>query len=205
MRMWERPASVATSSPATVGPEAEVTTTEGAPIGRPPIERRRTFPGQHSATLTRARDFYSTPQGKKLVRFVLVSIVSAIISFVLLAIIYGGLHLWSEVPSTLVATILASIPNYYLNRRWVWGKSGRSRVWREWIPFWAITILGLVLALVAAALAHNFSNAHDLGHVARTIVLLASNLIAFGSRWILKFVILNRVFRPDPATTVATS
>jgi hypothetical protein len=75
---------------------------------------------------------------------------------------------------------------------------------REWIPFWAITILGLVLALAAAALARNFSNAHDLGHVARTAVLLASNLIAFGSRWILKFVILNRVFRQDPATAAAT-
>jgi len=170
----------------------------------PTIEGRRTFPGQDSAALTRALAYYSSPRGKKLVRFVLVSIVSAIISFLLLAIIYGGLHLWSEVPSTLVATVLASIPNYYLNRRWVWGKSGRSRVMREWIPFWAITILGLVLALAAAALAHNFSNAHDLDHVARTAVLLASNVIAFGSRWILKFVILNRVFRQDPATTAAT-
>ena len=201
MSMWGRPASVAVSGPPSVGPESDVTRGEAASVGIPPTERHRTFPGQDSAALTRMVAYYNNPRGKKLVRFVLVSIVSAIISFLLLAIIYGGLHLWSEVPSTLVATILASIPNYYLNRRWVWGKSGRSRVWREWIPFWSITILGLVLALAAAALARNFSNAHDLDHVARTVVLLASNLIAFGSRWILKFVILNRVFRQDPATT----
>ena len=97
-----------------------------------------------SVVLDRTWSFYGTPQGRKLVRYGLVSVVSACIGFSLLILIYGVLQLWSEVPS--------------------------------------------------------FSNAHHLDHVARTVVIVGANTAAFGTIWIVKFLILNRLFRVEPVS-----
>jgi putative flippase GtrA len=114
--------------------------------------------------------FCHTPEGKKLVRYGMVSIVSALFAFSVLTLVYGVLQLWTEVPSVVFSNILATFFNYYLNRRWVWGKSGRSNVWREVIPFWVMSISGMILALLTASLARQFSIAHDLSHLGREIL-----------------------------------
>ena len=141
---------------------------------------------------------YHTPQGKKVFRYGAVSAVSAVIAFSLLAFVYGVYPQWTEVPSALFSNIVATIPNYFLNRRWVWGKTGRSHLWREIVPFWAMSITGIVLALWTASLARQFSDAHDLTHLARTVVIVGANTAAFGILWILKFLILNRLFQTIP-------
>ena len=45
-----------------------------------------------------------------------------------------------------------------------------------------------------ATLAHNFADAHHLHHLARTILVVGANVAAFGVLWVLKFLILNRLF-----------
>jgi len=150
------------------------------------------------AAITRLWRLYHTPQGRKLVRYTLVSGISALFAFSLLTLVYGVLQLWSEVPSALFCNIVSTVPNYILNRRWVWGKTGRSHLWREVVPFWVMSITGIVLALFTAALARNFSNTHNLDHLARTIVIVGANTAAFGVLWILKYLILNRLFRAIP-------
>jgi putative flippase GtrA len=72
-----------------------------------------------------------TPEGLKLIKYTTVSAISALTSIVVLTIVYGVLQLWSAVISTLFANIVAGVPSYILNRRWVWGKSGRSHLWRK--------------------------------------------------------------------------
>jgi putative flippase GtrA len=135
-----------------------------------------------------------TPQGLKLIKYTMVSVISALTSLVILTIVFGVLRLWGEVVSTLFANVMAGVPSYYLNRRWVWGKGGRSHIWRELVPFWVMSISGILFALYAASLAHNFANAHHLQHLARTILVVGANIAAFGILWILKFLILNRLF-----------
>jgi putative flippase GtrA len=135
-----------------------------------------------------------TPQGLKLIRYSMVSVISALTSLVILTIIFGVLRLWGEVVSTLVANILAGIPSYYLNRQWVWKKSGRSHIWRELLPFWVMSITGILFALFTASLARNFANTHHLEHLARTVLVVGANITAFGILWVLKFLILNRLF-----------
>lgn len=146
--------------------------------------------------------FCHTTSGKRLVRYAMVSGVSVLVSFAVLTLVYGVLQLWTEVPSAFFANIVASFVNYFLNRRWVWGKSGRSNLRREVIPFWIMSIAGIVFALLTASLARKFSNAHDLDHLARTVVILGANALAFGTIWIVKFVILNRIFQPIPVAKV---
>jgi len=138
--------------------------------------------------------FVQTPQGLKVLRYTMVSAISALTSLVILTIVYGVLRLWTEVISTLFANIMAGFPSYYLNRKWVWGKSGRSHIWRELLPFWVMSISGIGFALYTASLAHNFADAHHLHHLARTVLVVGANVAAFGLLWFLKFLVLNRLF-----------
>lgn len=135
-----------------------------------------------------------TPQGLKVIRYTMVSAISALTSLVILVIVFGVLRLWGEVVSTLFANIMAGFPSYYLNRRWVWGKGGRSHLWREVLPFWVMSITGIGFALVTSTLAHNFAVSHHLQHIARTALVVGANIAAFGILWFLKFLILNRLF-----------
>ena len=47
---------------------------------------------------------------------------------------------------------------------------------------------------VTATLAHNFADSHHLHHLARTVLVVGANVAAFGILWLLKFLILNRLF-----------
>jgi len=144
--------------------------------------------------LARLWRFCGTPAGLKLIRYTAVSAISALTSLVILTIVYGVLRLWSEVVSTLFANVMAGFPSYFLNRRWVWKKGGRSHLWREVLPFWVMSLTGIGFALFAASVVHNFANAHDLQHLTRTVLVVGANIAAFGILWLVKFIILNRLF-----------
>jgi putative flippase GtrA len=138
--------------------------------------------------------FCRSHQGLKLIRYTMVSIISALTSLVILTIVYGVLRLWTEVYSVLFSNVMAGIPSYILNRRWVWKKGGRSHIWKEIVPFWVMSLTGIGFAIVTASMAHNFANAHQLHHVARTVLVVGANVGAFGLLWVVKFLVLNRLF-----------
>ena len=135
-----------------------------------------------------------TPEGLKVVKYTAVSAISALTSLVVLTLVYGVLQLWSAVISTLFANVVAGVPSYLLNRRWVWGKSGRSHWWREILPFWVMSLTGIGFALFTATMAKDFAAAHHLHHLAKTVLVVGANIAAFGILWLLKFLILNRLF-----------
>jgi putative flippase GtrA len=145
-----------------------------------------------------------TPEGIKLIRYSMVSVISALTSLFVLTIVYGVLRLWTEVISVLFSNIVAGFPSYFLNRRWVWKKGGRSHLWREILPFWVMSITGIGFALFAANLAHNVADTHHLHHLARTCLVVGANVTAFGILWLLKFMILNRLFAQIAEAEVGT-
>jgi putative flippase GtrA len=144
--------------------------------------------------VVRLWQFCHTPEGLKVIRYTMVSVISALTSLAILTIVYGVLRLWTEVFSTLFANVMAGIPSFILNRRWVWGKTGRSHFWREILPFAVMSLTGIGFALYTATLAHNFADAHQLHHLARTVLVVGANVASFGILWFLKFLILNRLF-----------
>jgi putative flippase GtrA len=145
--------------------------------------------------LARLWRFYHTPAGRKMFRYTMVSVISTIVSFIVLTLVYGVLRLWSEVPDVLVANIVAGIVSYNLNRRWVWGKTGRSHWRKEVLPFWGMSLAGMVLSLFAAAEAHHIVKTHHLAHLPATVLVLGANMAAWGSLWIIKFFVFDRLFR----------
>ena len=154
--------------------------------------------------MIRLWQFSRTPEGLKMIKFTMVSVISALTSLVVLSIVYGALRLWSEVPSVLFANLTAGIPSYLLNRQWVWGKSGRSHLVKEILPFVVISVTGIGFALFTASLAHDYADAHHLHHLVRTALVLVTNIASFGILWVFKFLILNRLFAQLPEVEVAT-
>jgi putative flippase GtrA len=137
-----------------------------------------------------------SPTGQKLLRYSAVSVVSVIVNVVLLGITYGILQ-WDGGPANIVAVGVSAIPSYYLNRAWAWGKRGRSHLFKEVIPFWALAFLGLVISTIAVHEVDN--NIRQYHQAVRTLIVLATNVGAFGVLWIAKFIIFNELmFKHHP-------
>ena len=151
-----------------------------------------------STSFERLWRVYQTPSGKKMFRYTMVSVVSTAVSLGILGLVFGVVHLWSEVPSAIFANAVATVPSYYLNRRWAWGKSGRSHLVKEVLPFWLVSFAGLALSTWAASLAHGFSDSHHLHHFGHTVVVLGANLAAYGVLWVGKFLLFEQLFRHRP-------
>ncbi len=139
-----------------------------------------------------------TPAAQKLIKYTMVSVISTIVSFGTLALIFGVLHLWGEITSTVVANVIATIPSYYLNRAWVWGKGGRSHLMKEIVPFWVMSAIGIVVSMGGAAVARHVGNVYHLSHFEQTLVVLMANLISFGMFWVFKYLLYNRLFHVHP-------
>ena len=121
-----------------------------------------------------------------------VSVITTIISVTVLAATTLGFGLEAWIANVL-ATAVATVPSYHLNRRWTWGKRDASDVWREVMPFWALSFAGLVLSTLAVALSDSWLHGAHLGEPLRTFVILAAHLSGFGLLWVAQFVLLDRV------------
>lgn len=145
---------------------------------------------QHSPG-TRLRAFRHSADFTKLWRYGTISIVSTVISLSGLFLFYRIMGLspgWSNI----WATVIATVPYYYLNRIWVFKKRGRSHLTKEVIPFWAIAFGSLILSTLAVRFA---------GYEARTIaskttragILVLANFATYGVLWLMKFFVFNRI------------
>ena len=139
-----------------------------------------------------------TPEARHLMKYTMVSVISTIVSFGVLFLVFGVLKLWGEIASTVFANAVATLPSYYLNRKWVWGKGGRSHLTKEIIPFWSLSALGIFVSIFGAAAVSHLGKVHHLSHLEQTVLVLLANLVSFGIFWVLKFLIFNRIFHVHP-------
>jgi putative flippase GtrA len=137
-----------------------------------------------------------SPTGQKFLKYSAVSVISVAINVMLLAITYGLLK-WDAVPANIFAVGVSAVPSYYLNRAWAWGKRGRSHFMKEVVPFWALAFLGLLISTIAVDIAD--SHVQHLNHAVKTLIVLATQIGAFGVLWIVKFIIFNELlFKHHP-------
>ena len=137
-----------------------------------------------------------SPTGQKFLKYSAVSVISVIINVILLVFAYAVLD-WKGGPANVFAVGISAIPSYYLNRAWAWGKRGRSHLMKEVIPFWALAFLGLVISTIAVDLVDN--QVQHLHKAAATMILVITQVGAFGILWIGKFIIFNELmFKHHP-------
>lgn len=136
-----------------------------------------------------------TREGIKIFRYSMVSVISTGVSFLVLAVVYGVLRVWSEVPSTVFSNVVGAFPSYWLNRNWAWGKGGRSHLTKEVLPFWVAAAAGIAFSVIGASEARHIGIAHHLSHLDRTVLVLFANVLSFAIFWVLKLMLFNRVFK----------
>ena len=135
-------------------------------------------------------------------RYSAVSVINVVIGqallFVLVRLLTWGTD-WSTgiawIVANIVAVSLGTLPAYYLNRIWVWGKRGPSHLTREILPFWGFAFAGLVLSSLSVGLAARVTDVKIVANIA--------NIVAFGVLWVVKFFVLDKIMfgpghhRPD--------
>lgn len=145
-----------------------------------------------ATSLTQMRQQLRSPSGQKLVRYSLTSVVSVAVSVACLLFFDGVLGIQAWVSSTL-ATAVATVPSYYLNRQWAWGREGKSHFWREVMPFWALAFTGLVFSDLCVHLTEVFAEHHHIMHLLRTGLITVVYVAAFGVLWVVKFLVFNKL------------
>ena len=119
-------------------------------------------------------------------RYVLVAVVNVVVGQGLLLALQ---HWWSPNLANIVAVIVSSIPAYYMNRSWVWGKNGKSHWRKEVAPFWIFTAIGLVASTIAITFVQD--------HTERKSLILFTQLFVFGVLWVIRFFVLDKLFHVE--------
>jgi putative flippase GtrA len=125
----------------------------------------------------------------KLFRYASVSVATTALSLTVLSILVAVVHV-EAVRANVIATICGIGPSYYLNRRWVW-KHPESKWGRHVVPFWAMSLAGLLLSSISVHVADRLAS--HLTADLRTVAILAANVTAFGTLWIVQFMIIDRL------------
>jgi len=129
---------------------------------------------------------------RKLARYATVSVISTSVSLTIL----GALVATSAVTAgwaNVIATAVGTVPSFELNRRWVWGRTGRRSAVAEVVPFCALSFLGLGLSTLAVSVAAGWAASAGLGTAARTLVAQGANVGTFGTLWVVQYLLLDRV------------
>ena len=146
--------------------------------------------------VARLRDLQRA-HGLRALKYASVSVVGVAVTQILLIICYQptfGFQMtagWAN----FTAVSGASIPAYMLNRQWVWNKTGRHSVRREVLPFWGISLLGLLISTVAVSFVSRQWDSQ--------LAISGTNIASFGVLWVGKYLFLDSImFRPnEPAPT----
>jgi putative flippase GtrA len=117
------------------------------------------------------------------VRYTTVSVVAVVCSQSLLLLLqaFGT----NPAPANIIAVTFGCVPSYTGNRYWVWGKRGKNHFWREVMPFWAIALVGLAFSTLLVFLASKWTH--------NPIVINGANLVAFGTLWVFKYMLLDQL------------
>jgi putative flippase GtrA len=147
--------------------------------------------------LMRAWAWAHSHDGRKVVRFASVSVISTVVSYVFITLFVDTGWVSDAVTATIYGNLIATVPSYQLNRSWTWGKKGRSHIRKEVIPFWALSLAGIAFSVVGAIVAKNIVNSHHLHRPLSAFVVATFNVFSFAVFWVLKLWFFNRIFHVD--------
>jgi putative flippase GtrA len=126
-------------------------------------------------------------------RSLTVSVITTLWSAAILGLL-SHRHLMAAGWANIVATLAGIGPSYILNRRWVWGRTGRSNIAREIAPFVGMCLLSLTASTGAVWLADRWAQSAALGATPRTLVVLTANVGSFTALWCAQFLLSRTLF-----------
>jgi putative flippase GtrA len=98
-------------------------------------------------------------------------------------------------PANVVAVCCGIPVSYVANRRWTWRRTGRGSVAREVVPFWILSLAGLLTSTLVVTWVSELTAAWSDG--VRAAALPAAEAATFAVLWLVQFAVLDRlIFRP---------
>jgi putative flippase GtrA len=126
---------------------------------------------------------------RQFLRYSGVSVFNVVTGQALLVLFRSGFGVVSWL-ANILAVLVGSIPSFLLNKRYVWRRSGKVNVRTEMLPFWGMNLAGLVLSTAAV---------HGADAVwGNQLAVTAASLTAWGSLWVVKYALLDRVLFAQP-------
>ena len=89
--------------------------------------------------------------------------------------------------------LVATVPSYLMSRYWIWKDSNRTRVRRQVVLYWAVSLICLALTSVATGAIASLAPAGHRFHLAVVAVGFPAVTIVF---WLAKFFVYQRVIFP---------
>ena len=126
---------------------------------------------------------YARANGAKLIKFLVVTGGSVVFGQLIFAGLLYGLD-WPYVRANITSVAIMVMPNYLLNRYWVWGKKSKNSLRTEVLPFWTLAFIGFVFSTLAVW----FVESQGWPKVAA----LVANFVAYGVVWVFKFFVMER-------------
>lgn len=121
---------------------------------------------------------------RKVLRYSAVSFVAVPLTQAILIIFQYGFG-WSGLQANTMAVAVTVVPVYVMNRYWVWGKRDKNNFVTEILPFWGMTLLGLLISTLCVAYADS--------HFESPLMVNVANAFGFGVVWILKFAVIDKM------------
>lgn len=121
---------------------------------------------------------------RKVLRYSAVSFIAVPVTQIILLVFQYGFG-WNGLEANTMAVAVTVVPVYVLNRYWVWGKRDKNNFVTEILPFWGMTLLGLLVSTLCVAYADS--------HFESPLMVNVANAFGFGLVWILKFAVLDRM------------
>jgi putative flippase GtrA len=131
----------------------------------------------------------------KVLRYGAGSIVATVCSQATFLVVYGPVSASTTVAST-CAWLAGAIPNYWLNRAWTWGRSGRPSLRRELVPYAAIILGTLGLAILATAAGARVLEGTSVPDAARTVIVSGIYFLVYAVMFVFRFLLFDRLFDP---------
>jgi putative flippase GtrA len=129
----------------------------------------------------------------KVLRFGTGSIVAVVCSQTTFLLLYGPLDA-STTASSVCAWLAGAVPNYWINRSWTWGQRGRPSLRRELLPYAAIILGTLVLAIVATASVAAVLDGTSVSDGAQTLLVSGTYFLVYALMFVFRFVLFDRLF-----------
>jgi putative flippase GtrA len=131
-------------------------------------------------------------------RYTLGSVVATVASETAFAAVYGLTGLGTTTASV-VAFVAGAIPNFILNRAWVWQRRGRSGLRREAPLYVATAAISLVVSAALTGWVSGEVPEFSSSHALRVAVVTGAYLIAYVPVFVAKFALFELVvFRDRP-------
>ncbi len=128
-----------------------------------------------------------------MLRYVAGSAVATVCSEATFLLLYGPVDT-SPAAASVVAWFAGAVPNYWLNRTWTWQRQGRPSLRGELIPYIAIILGTLLLAVLATTAADHLLSTTSTSPNLQVLLVGAVFLGVYGLVFLVRFALLDRLF-----------